>query len=63
MGLVLGLLLDIYRQVGRVEVAQQAVEELKKLQRWLVVKFYQAQVAHEGRAVQTIDYLLDFSGV
>jgi hypothetical protein len=61
--LVLRLLLNVYRRVRLVQMAQQPVQQLQQLERWLVVEFNQAQVAHEGRPVQGIHDLLYLSRV
>ena len=62
LGLVLGLSLDVDREVLIVEVAEHSVQELKVLEGRLVVELDEREVAHEGWPVQTVDNMLDLGG-
>ena len=46
-----------------IEVAQKFVQELQKLEGSQVIELHQAEVAHEGRAVETIYDELNLVGV
>ncbi len=58
---LLGFLLHVYRSMGLVEFTEDFVDQLKQLERGLVVEFNHAEMAHEWRLVEAIDNHFDFS--
>ena len=57
--LLLRLLLHVNRLMGVVEIGEDSVDKLEELKRGLVVEFYHTKMAHERRAVQTVDNQLN----
>lgn len=59
LSLLLRFFLHVNGLVGAVQVGENAIHEFKQLQWRLVVELDHAQVAHEGRAIQSIHDDLD----
>lgn len=57
--LLLRLLLHVNRLMGAVKIGEDSVDKLEELKRGLVVEFYHTKMAHERRAVQTVDNQLN----
>jgi len=61
--LVLGLLLHVNTCMSLVEVLEDSVYELEQFKWRLVVKLHHGEVLHEGGSVESINDLLDLTGV
>ena len=59
LSLLLRLLLHVDGLVCVVEVREDSVDELKELERRLIVELHHAQMAHERRAVKSVYDQLD----
>ena len=60
LSFVLGFFLEVNGLVALVKVREDAVYELQKLERSLIVEFHHGKVLHKGRTVKAVNDLLYF---